>query len=652
MNSIFDITLLYVEDEESIREELSYFLEKRVKKLYVASDGLEGLQLYKEVNPDIIISDIRMPNLNGIEMCEEIKKINENARIIILTAFNDSENLTNAINLNIDRYLIKPTNLKTLHDSINKIYRTILLERENKEVINLLEQYKKVVDLSSIVSKTDLKGVITYTNKKFEEISGYSKEELIGNNHSIVRHEDVSSELYENLWHTIRDKKQTWFGKIKNKNKNGEVYYVDSVIDPILNSKGEIIEYIGIRHDITDIMNPKKQLLDDIENMNEPMLILSKIDNYNILKEFYTEKERSDFEEEFSKILLVSFPSHLKVNKVYILGSGLFAFLKNEQFNSEHMGIYLNKLLSNLAKTDVFFKGNKYEIDLLLSFSSEKENLFDDAITGVRELIEKRKDKLIFSNGLHEKKQIEAKDKLKVLNLIKYALSNEENVLSFYQPIVCNKSHKIIKYESLLRIVNERDEIISPFFFMEEAKKSGYYHDLTKKVIKNAKKVLSLNKQVEISINLSSFDIEDLEIRDLLFELVSQKSNKGRITFELLEDEKVRDLKTTKIFIELIKAVGHVKISIDDFGSGYSNYERLNIFQPDFIKIDGSLIKDILISKYNESIVKSIIIFARENNIKTIAEFVSDENISKKVKELGVDFSQGYYFGKPEPIIL
>ncbi len=651
MKSIFEITLLYVEDDQDIREELSYFLKNRVRTLYVAKDGEEGLELYKKNMPDLVISDISMPKMDGIQMSEKIKEFDENSRIVILTAFNDSDYLTNAINLNIDRYLIKPIDLKSLHDAINKIYKTILLERENKEVINLLEQYKKVVDLSAIVSKTDTNGIITYANKKFEEISGYCKDELIGKYHSIVRHEDVSSKLYEDLWHTIKDEKKPWFGTVKNKNKNGQAYYVDAVIEPIVDSKGKIIEYIGIRHDITDIMNPKRQLLDDIKNMSNPVLILANINNYKILKEFYTESQRDKFEEVFSKVLTQCFPKALSVDRVYILGGGLFGFLKNEELNKEHINIYLHKLLINLRRNDILFEDNKYDIDILLSFSYDKSNLFDDAITGIRQLKNNKKENILFSNGLYEEKQKEAKEKLKTLTLIKNALNSERKVLSFYQPIVCNQTQTIEKYESLLRIINSKEEIISPFFFLDVAKKSGYYHDLTKKVIENASKILHKNKTIKISINLSSSDIEDLEIRDLLFELVTMKENKGRITFELLEDEEVQDLEAIKIFIELVKVAGDVKISIDDFGSGYSNYERLNVFQPDYIKIDGSLIKDILTSKYNQSIVKSIIIFAKENGIKTIAEFVSDEKIHQKVKELGVDFSQGFYFGKPEPII-
>jgi EAL domain-containing protein (putative c-di-GMP-specific phosphodiesterase class I) len=98
-----------------------------------------------------------------------------------------------------------------------------------------------------------------------------------------------------------------------------------------------------------------------------------------------------------------------------------------------------------------------------------------------------------------------------------------------------------------------------------------------------------------------------------------------------------------------VKAYG-VKIAIDDFGAGYSNYERLLEYQPDILKIDGCLIRDIDTNSYSYSVVKSIVTFAQEQKLQTIAEFIENETIYNIVKELGVDFSQGYYFGKPEPL--
>ncbi len=140
-------------------------------------------------------------------------------------------------------------------------------------------------------------------------------------------------------------------------------------------------------------------------------------------------------------------------------------------------------------------------------------------------------------------------------------------------------------------------------------------------------------------------------MRKIILDLLEQhKEHTSRIVFELLEDESINDFGIVKKFITEVKEYG-VKIAIDDFGAGYSNFERLLDYQPDILKIDGCLIRDIETSSYSLSAVKSIVTFAKEQKLQTIAEFIENENIYNIVKDIGVDFSQGYYFGQPKPFI-
>jgi len=128
---------------------------------------------------------------------------------------------------------------------------------------SLKNQYRHIVDATNIVSKTDLNGIITYVNSKFVEISGYSKEELIGRHHNILRDPDIGAELFRELWYTIRSK-QVWNGVITNVHKNGSRYTVEASIFPILDARGEIVEYIAIRHDITEL----QELNDEIKTLH------------------------------------------------------------------------------------------------------------------------------------------------------------------------------------------------------------------------------------------------------------------------------------------------------------------------------------------------------------------------------------------------
>ena len=141
------------------------------------------------------------------------------------------------------------------------------IKRNILKNIQLLEEYKNAVDRSSIVSKTDKSGRIIYVNDKFCKISGYTKEELIGNAHSMVRHPDMPKSAFKEMWSTILAKKP-WFGVVKNKKKNGGDYTVEVTINPILNEQGEIEEFIAIRNDITELIS----LHEDLEHTQEDLI--------------------------------------------------------------------------------------------------------------------------------------------------------------------------------------------------------------------------------------------------------------------------------------------------------------------------------------------------------------------------------------------
>ena len=209
------------------------------------------------------------------------------------------------------------------------------------------------------------------------------------------------------------------------------------------------------------------------------------------------------------------------------------------------------------------------------------------------------------------------------------------------------KTQQVEKYESLVRLIDEDENIVSPFEFLGASKKGSYYNKITTRVLENSFEILRCIK-TELSINLSTLDIEKDETRELIYTLLKEnEKDRGRLVFELLEDERVKDFKRVKDFIKTVKSMG-VSIAIDDFGAGYSNFERLLEFEPDLLKIDGSLIKNIITDKYSQNIVETIVAFAKRQNIKTIAEYVENKEIFDYLNNLGVDYSQGYYFGKPE----
>lgn len=637
--------ILLVDDSKFVLKALEDILKLKNYNVLSSDDPIKALELLDTNKIDLIFLDLEMPQLSGIEFLEKTKSQKKyiDLPIIVLSGDNDSNKYARslkhgAIDFIKKPFLIEEVLLKSdLHitksDNIKKI------AKQAKE----LQEYKRVLNESDMVSITNPAGIIKYANKKFCEVSGYSEDELLGASHKKVRHPDMPKSLFKKLWSNIKEKK-TFKGIIKNKRKDGSSYYVDATISPITDVDGSIKEIIGIRHDITDIMNPKKQLISDLDNMENPVLIFLQLVNYNLFKEFYSETLMHTFEFEFEQVILNYFPQDINLKKVYNLGNGLFAFLKNEKTNEKNIEKDLEVVIQRFKEIGISFKETNFDIDIAIAYSFDDKYILDDVYIGIQYALNYKKH-IVFARNLHRRVQIEARNKLKAITLIKDALNNKGKFESFYQGIYNNVNGEIVKYESLIRLINEKNEVISPFHFLDIAKKTGYYINITETVIKNAIDTLK-HCDARISINLSSSDLENNTIREALLNLV--KKHKGRITFELLEDEEFDDFDSVKNFILRCKKEGDVHIAIDDFGSGYSNYRRLLDFQPDVLKIDGSLIKEIETDSYSRNIVQSIIIFAKSQGIKTVAEFVKDEITYKIVKDLGIDYSQGFYLDEPK----
>ncbi len=515
----------------------------------------------------------------------------------------------------------------------------------NNELL-ILQQYKDLIDENIIVSKTDPKGIITFVNEKFCEISGYTQEELVGKPHNIVRHEDMPKEAFKILWDTIKNKRQTWTGQVKNKRKDGTAYYVDVIVRPIINQNNEIVEYIALRYDVSELINSKRLLFDALKQIHNPLLVMLQIDGYDNLENFYGKDITQIIENKFALHLLDYCPVGCVFPKVYKLDNGIFALLKDLEDESltETIAMQLKKFQQNIKDGILSFGGYEYDINVVLSYGSKTEYIYEDVMIGLKRAHETKKD-FIYADDFTINEKKKAKENLHTVNMIKKAL-HANRIVSYFQPIVNAKSGEIEKYESLVRLIKEDGQIVSPFFFLDISKNGKYYHQITEMILRNSFEMLKTTTK-EISINLSTLDIEDVELRNKIISLVTANTDLApRIVFELLEDEEVHDFAIIRDFISLVKMFG-VKIAIDDFGAGHSNFERLLSFQPDILKLDGSLIKDINTNGYSKDIVETIKLFAHKQNIKLVAEYVASKEIFDIVQGIGIDYLQGYYLGEP-----
>ena len=268
-------TVLFVEDEEVAREILAKVLSKMFKNVITASNGLEAYEKFELASNssnkiDLIISDINMPIVNGLDMLENIRKIDNFVPAIFVTARSETSNILRAIDLNVTNYIIKPIQtdvlLKKIADACEKKFISNKLNEKKEE----LENYLEAVDTVASIFKMNDDGKILFANKSLLEISEYSKEEFENLNFSELIHPDVSKESIEKTWEIIR-KNEIWNGNTKFISKNKEAFYLKNTVFKVV--KDSKAEYITIGFSTTKESLEKrefqKKVLKSIQEFNK-----------------------------------------------------------------------------------------------------------------------------------------------------------------------------------------------------------------------------------------------------------------------------------------------------------------------------------------------------------------------------------------------
>ncbi|MEV9500132.1 response regulator [Aliarcobacter butzleri] len=306
-------TILIVEDSFVVREQLKDILTNRNYKVLEAKDENDALKIVTLNKIDLILLDLELEKSNGYDFLIKNKKLileQLNIKVVIITGNISSNIIRDSFRLGVKEIIKKPFIIEELVLKTDILINNKDIEDEMVYKTQLLNQYKNTVDRSAIVSKTNKKGIITYVNEAFCNISGYTQNELLGKSHNIVRHDDMDFSVFKEMWHTIKILKQSWTGIVKNKKKDGNPYWVHTIINPILDENGNILEFIGIRTDITEIEKTKEYLKNQFdisqnnfqEVMNLSKLYRNAIEKSNIILRVNTNKIITYANEQFYKI--------------------------------------------------------------------------------------------------------------------------------------------------------------------------------------------------------------------------------------------------------------------------------------------------------------------------------------------------------------
>ncbi len=554
-------------------------------------------------------------------------------------------------------------------------------------------------DVSSILEQlpdgmftinTDL--VIQYANPAFCNLLGFTFDELIGT--SITEHLNdlnILETCMSSLNATGRcDDQETTFkrkdGSIVHISKNVQALYdeqdaVHSILVSIrdltslheLNkelsrSKSELERYSNdlealiekrtqeltyrLLHDTLTGLPNRLKLINDLNTLHTPhALILINIDSFNELNTFYGHQIGDELLCAVAAILNNLSLSLWEEAGIYKLPVDEYAIIVKMPRERSDVETFASELSHWISNNTVTIRGQEISLGATLgvAFSDlsyeEDPNLLIRANMALKLAKKMRRDYLVYDRSLHIKEDYE-----KNLSWIKRlrAAIEEDRVVPFYQPIVNAKTLKIEKYEALVRILEEGGSVITPYHFLEISKKVKLYHRITKIMIDKVFAALELHPDTYCSINLSIEDITDASMHAYILDKVQRSPHSRQMIFEILESEGIENYDLVNNFITEVKKYG-AQIALDDFGAGYSNFAYITRLDIDYIKIDGSIIRDIHQNPTSQVITETIIDFASRLNIKTVAEFVCSEEVFAYLKHLPIDAMQGYFFGEPSP---
>lgn len=382
---------------------------------------------------------------------------------------------------------------------------------------------------------------------------------------------------------------------------------------------------------ITEIPN-RFQLQKDFKIFKNPTILLVNIRNFSKINTIYSNK----FGDSVLKIV-AKFIETLDIIKVYRIFADEFAILVE------------NEELAKSTFENLNGKIELKEIGYTIQFYGAYRELSENALEECEYALVKAKEKKLI-NAAEAKELLENyKKEMSLTNRLKAALAMDD-VIVYFQPIYNFNDDKITKYECLMR-VRENGKILNPGEFLDTLKKIPVYEEFTKTILSKSFQFFK-DYDYEFSVNFSVLDIENRYTVAYLKALINRYPQTAkRLVIEITEEEAIKDYEKINEFIKDVKYFG-VKISLDDFGTGFSNLAQISKLDFDYLKLDGSLVSKVLKDEKIKDIFKTIQNLAKNINVKTIAEFVSDKDIFDYLKDNEVDFAQGYFIGKPEGRLL
>jgi len=558
--------------------------------------------------------------------------------------------------MNLDNKIISKREQTRLNksdvESSIKVVSTLHIG-ENQENIGYVRLYYSTFDLSSVIHSFDnyiylmllllfiflflLAGLLHYLHAPLQKIADSLMNYKIGDTLDIgIKNSSDEVGLISLSVINMSKKINDFTSQLQNSN---------TILEQSVQDKTKELRNQLYSDDLTSLPNRKKLIL-DLVMIKHKNISLINIDDFKEINNLYGHRAGDKILSNFSKVLLRVVENY--PIDIYSMGADEFACVyKKDEFEPMYLYELMTRIVYQLQNSFVSYKNQEIDVRVSVGIAIENENTTGKANIALNKSRELKRQIVMYERSMGVEEMY--RENIERLNELKEALDHDR-IVPYFQPIVRIKDRITTKYEALIRLIKPNNEVIAPYYFLELAKKSRLYSSLTEIMIEKSLKVV-LDTSYEISINLSLQDILDSDTMNYLKESLERYGIAERVTLEILESEGIENYEEVSHFIRDVKNLG-CKIAIDDFGTGYSNFDHLIHLNIDYLKLDGSIIKNIDTDENSRIIVETMVDFSRKFGIETIAEFVHSEDVLNTLEEIGVDFAQGYYLGEPADKLL
>jgi diguanylate cyclase (GGDEF)-like protein/PAS domain S-box-containing protein len=560
----------------------------------------------------------------------------------------------------------------------NCILATVRDISERKKSEDQLRLAAKVFESKSEgIVITDAEGTILHVNEAFCQITGYSRDEVIGKNPRIMKSDRHDEEFYKQMWQDILTK-GFWQGEVWDRRKDGEIYPKWLSISAVKDDQGNLTHFVAIFSDLTAIKQTEEKLellahYDFLTGLPNRLLFNDRL-RQTILR---ARRNQSRFgliylDLDGFKLINDSLGHIIGDQMLKVVGQRLKKIIRETDTIARLGGDEFGLIITDIEEPSILasiaqkiketisepFRIRGYELFITVSIGitiypddgRDEVTLMQNADSAMYQAKSEGKNNYnFFSAKLHKKVQ----RRLSIQNELQHALKKKQFLL-FYQPKVQMKTRKIVGAEALIRWQHPIQGLVPPDEFIPVAEETGLIYEIGQWVINDVCSTLKRwqargQNDFHVAVNLSAQQFWFGDITREVHEAVKREGISPKfLELELTESMIMRDVKKSVQILNQLKAIGF-KIAVDDFGTGYSSLAYLKRFPLDLLKIDRSFIEEFTSSEDAQVIVKTIIFLGHSLGLKVIAEGVETEEQLRMLEEFGCDQVQGYLFSPPIP---